>query len=375
RFDGNLQASNGAIVDVNRSSMQAGLGAGAVGAGQSPSPGLVAQFHFADAVYQPQIATSRASARGHAATAALHDQLLAAGLAHQRLLASQQRLAVNEDNAARLRSLAKLTADFADAGEGLQSDADRLATETQLARAVIREGEELVAAASARLAEAISAAPGSQFECAEPVLTPVDLVNGDSAAGPLVGVGLRNRPELKEARCLVAEACARLERERSAPLVPSVLLGMTYGGFGGGLGDTVDQFHDRAEFNAMAVWQVRNLGFGEKAARRQGRAVIQQARFERVRVMDRVAREVLETQAQVIARAARVEATEAAIQTAVDSYDRNLARIRQGQGLPIEALQSATALDTARRAYVNAVLAYNESQLELYRALGWPVRL
>jgi len=52
-----------------------------------------------------------------------------------------------------------------------------------------------------------------------------------------------------------------------------------------------------------------------------------------------------------------------------------LARIRQKQGLPIEALQSAQALFTARQAYLQAVIDYNEAQLRLYRALGWPVRL
>ncbi len=52
RHDGNLQASDGQIVDANRNSFQYGLGAGAVGAGATPRPGLVAQFHLADAIFQ-----------------------------------------------------------------------------------------------------------------------------------------------------------------------------------------------------------------------------------------------------------------------------------------------------------------------------------
>jgi outer membrane protein TolC len=42
--------------------------------------------------------------------------------------------------------------------------------------------------------------------------------------------------------------------------------------------------------------------------------------------------------------------------------------------LPIEALQSAQALDTARQTYLAAVLEYNEAQLRLYRGLGWPLQ-
>ena len=60
RHDGNLQASDGNIVDVNRNSFQYGLGAGAVGAGATQRPGLVAQFHMADAIFEPKIAEKRA---------------------------------------------------------------------------------------------------------------------------------------------------------------------------------------------------------------------------------------------------------------------------------------------------------------------------
>ncbi|MEZ6064787.1 MAG: hypothetical protein R3B90_03550 [Planctomycetaceae bacterium] len=64
----------------------------------------------------------------------------------------------------------------------------------------------------------------------------------------------------------------------------------------------------------------------------------------------------------------------AAIAAAEASYSRNVERIRQGQGLPIEVLQSIQALATARREYLTAVMDFNESQFRLQRALGWPVQ-
>src|SRR5205814_4306395 len=94
-----------------------------------------------------------------------------------------------------------------------------------------------------------------------------------------VATALANRPELKESRDLVDAACERLRSEKYAPRVPSVLLGASYTGFGGGMGDTVADFNDRADFDAVAVWQIRNLGFGEEAARDAACARIQQARF------------------------------------------------------------------------------------------------
>ena len=64
-----------------------------------------------------------------------------------------------------------------------------------------------------------------------------------------------------------------------------------------------------------------------------------------------------------------------AVKRAVDSFDRNLLRVRDLQGLPIETLQSIQALDQARREYLRALVDYNAAQFRLQRALGWPVQL
>ena len=66
--EGALQDSGGAILDVSRSSLQAGLGAGAVGAGTTPMPGIVAQFQLVDAIFQPAIAQRNAWRKNTLAT-------------------------------------------------------------------------------------------------------------------------------------------------------------------------------------------------------------------------------------------------------------------------------------------------------------------
>jgi outer membrane protein TolC len=86
-----------------------------------------------------------------------------------------------------------------------------------------------------------------------------------------------------------------------------------------------------------------------------------------------VAREVVEAHAQVSARRRQIATAETAIQAAGNSYRRNVERIRNAQGLPIEVLQSIQALDQSRREYLRAVVDYNTAQFRLHRALGWPV--
>jgi outer membrane protein TolC len=99
-----------------------------------------------------------------------------------------------------------------------------------------------------------------------------------------------------------------------------------------------------------------------------------QAQALQVRLMDRVAREVVEAGTQVRMRKSRIAVAETGIRAATESYERNWRRIREGQGLPIEVLQSLRALDETRREYLRTVVDYNEAQFRLQRALGWPIQ-
>jgi outer membrane protein TolC len=190
----------------------------------------------------------------------------------------------------------------------------------------------------------------------------------------LVATGLSTRPELAESRFLVGAAVERLRREQNAPLVPSVLLGLSYGGNGGGLGSEIDNFGDRMDFDAVAYWELRNLGFGEQAARNEARSRVNQARWRQVQVMDNVASDIAEAYAQVVSRREQITLAQAGITAARESYRRNNERIQDALGLPIEALQAISALDNAQRQYVRSVADYNRAQFRLQRALGWPVQ-
>ncbi len=134
RHEGNLQDSAGAILDVSRSSLQAGLGAGAVGAGTTMQPGIVAQFHLVDALFQPKIAERNVWAQQHANIAVLNDQLLEAAVAYQELLRAYQLQAIANETAAGSEKLVSLTTDFAKAGQGTEADADRLTSGTRAAK-------------------------------------------------------------------------------------------------------------------------------------------------------------------------------------------------------------------------------------------------
>lgn len=373
RRDGNYQDVQGSIVDVNLNSFNYGLGAGAVGAGSPSQPGIVARFHLADALFLPKAAEKTAWARQHAASATLNQQLLNGGIAYIDLLEAYQDLEIISETVERTNDLAKITRDYADAGQGQKSDADRTATELALLQTRQLAARERQLVASTRLARALSIPMSSALLPQDATVVPLEMLQESSNESSLISTGLSVRPELKESQALVAAACEAYKREKYAPFVPSVLLGFSTTSFGGGLGNNADNFGGRYDIDAMMVWEMRNLGFGEGAARRERTAQVQQATFAKLRIMDQVAQEVAEANVQVGIRRQQLEMAQTAITSARDSYQRNIDRIRDGQGLPIEVLQSIQALETSQRAYLNAVANYNRAQLQLQWALGWPV--
>jgi outer membrane protein TolC len=375
KHEGTIQDVAGNIIETSRGSVYTGFGAQAVGAGSPAVPGLLVNFHTRDAIFQPRIAERTMGARRQAERTVLYDLLTDTALAYTDLLEAAQLDAVQEETLANTQGLAELTASFARTGQGLAADADRARAELSLQQIEAHRAAETVQVASARLAQLLSQDPTQVILPMEPVIAPIELVPLDQRRADLIATGLTNRPELAESRWLVAAAVERLQRERYAPLVPSVLLGLSYGGNGGGLGSDIENFGDRMDFDAVAFWEVRNLGFGEQAAREQARSQIAQARWQQVQLMDQVASEVAQAHAQVTGRRQQIDLAQQGIAAASDSYRRNTERIRNAQGLPIETLQSIQALNSARRQYVRAVADYNRAQFSLQRALGWPISM
>jgi outer membrane protein TolC len=371
--DGPLQNNDGTVPVASRSALEAGLGMNAVGGGAPAIPGVSAKFAVADAVFQPRIASQQAAARQNAATGTTHDYLLYAAVAYLDLLRAFQQHAIARETLDHAAQLAQLTADFARTGQGNQADADRAQTELTVRRNALGQAVAQTQVTSARLVELLSMPPDRTLTPAEPTIVPIELISHEANSAQLVTDGLSRRPELAQSRHLVAAAEEQLSRERYAPLLPNVLVDVSQSSFGGGPESTVADFRGRFDFDATAYWQLRNFGMGELSARDAARARLEQAQYLQQNVANRVSREVVEAHAQTVSLRGQISVAEAGIRAAEESYRRNLQRIRGGQGLPLEALQSIQALDQSRREYLRAVGDYDEWQFRLYRALGCPI--
>ena len=85
----------------------------------------------------------------------------------------------------------------------------------------------------------------------------------------------------------------------------------------------------------MLVWEVRNLGFGERAARGETSSRYRQAVLRSHQVQDQIAEEVRNAWHRVRAGRQRMDIARDNVSEAVRLVDMNFARIRGLEGLPL----------------------------------------
>src|SRR5207248_6321658 len=68
----------------------------------------------------------------------------------------------------------------------------------------------------------------------------------------------------------------------------------------------------------------------------------------------------------------QIAAGEEAVRAGDKAYQEDLLRVRNVQGLPLALLDSLRLLARGREEYLNAIIDYNQAQVDLYVALGQP---
>jgi outer membrane protein TolC len=248
--------------------------------------------------------------------------------------------------------------------------------------------------ASADLVRILRLDPLLLVEPLEPPHLRVTLVSPDHPIDELIPVGLTNRPELASQQALVRATLERLRQERIRPLVPSVLLRgastgifgtLGWGYFGGGKNDHLGDFGSRSDFDIQLLWQLDNLGFGNRARVNERRAENQQAVLELFRIQDQVAAEVAQALAQAQSAANRLRDAASELKFAVASVKQNLEGVKEFKRLqgniyllvirPQEVVAAIQALTQAYRDYFGAVTDYDRAQFRLFHALGHPAQM
>jgi outer membrane protein TolC len=379
--DGVVQQSTGLMLKVNRDSLYLGAGASAVGAGTLQIPGVVWNGNLSAVIYGNLSSKQIVRQREFASQAVRNDTLLRVAAGYLELLRGEGRRAIALKNRSEALEVARITANYARTGQGRQADADRAATELEQRNNDVLDAENDLATASARLSELLSLNPVDGLVPVESAVVPSPIVPDPIPLPELVAIALVQRPELKERQAAIAAALLELRGAKALPFAPNYILGYSAGGFGGGsdiaASSTPPQSRfgplmDRQDLDVVLYWSLKNLGVGNLALVRLARSNLRQDELRSVEVFDRIRAEVAIAYARTHLRLAKVEASEKAIQTGQRAFDQDLLRIRNGQGLPIEVLDSMRLLARARSAYLDAIVDYDRAHVELYVALGNP---
>ena len=378
---GNLQQSSGNILSVNRSSVYVGSGAFAVAAGTVSIPGVVLTGNVAEGLYRYLATRQVIVQREFANAAATNNTLLRVATDYCELIRAEGRRAVAEQLRDQADEVARITAAYARTGEGRLADADRARTEFARRKADVRQAEGEILIASARLCRTLNLDPSIRLHPTDAYAAPMSIIPDPIPLCELITMAVLKRPELGERRAALRESLLFLDGAKVLPFSPTILIGLSGAGFGGGsnlVRPNFGNFGDRADFDAVAYWTLRNFGVGNIALVKIARAQASANKFREVAVLDMVRDEVAEAYARTHARFAQIGDEEQAVLSASEGFRLDLERIKQGvpgQGnnpRPIEVLDSLNLLRQSKFEYLDAIIDYNQAHFQLYVALGQP---
>ena len=376
--NGPLQQSNGNVLSLNRSAVFVGAGSNAVAAGTVNVPGVLLTGNVAEGVYGYLASRQVVRRREFSALAIRNREFLAVARAYSELTRAEGLRAVTEQARSEAREVARLTADYFATGEGRKADADRAATEVGRRESELKEAEGQILVASAALCRVINLDPSIRLHPTDAFIVPLPIVPDPAPLAELVAIGMLRRPELGERRAAIRESLLVLEGSKVLPFSPTVLVGFSAGGFGGGsnlVRPVFGGFGGRSDLDVYAYWTIRNLGVGNIALIRLADANLKATRYQEIAVLNMVRADVAEAYARTHARYAQIGTYEGAVRSGLDGFREDFALIRERgvrNVLPIELLNNFRLLVDARRAYLDAIVDYNVAQFELYVAMGQP---
>jgi outer membrane protein TolC len=239
------------------------------------------------------------------------------------LLRARAETRIALEAAQRAAELATLTADYAEAGDGLRADAEMAAVQPILWEQRRLAVSERTESAAAQLARLLHLDLDVALEPLEDDVPLVEIYGDAETTADLVARALDGRPETEQLDALLAAAESDLDAQRYGWFIPNVTLAYSSGTFGGGPGETIANDDHRDDLTLQLYWQL--------------------------------------------------ELSTSTVDRAREAYNLQRDRIYDQQGLPLEALAAMQTLATAELAGVELRAAYSLAQIQLHTALGNPV--
>ena len=375
RHDGQIQDVVGNVFSTDKSTLLLGVGPQAV-------------VSLSDAVYVPLVARQVLNSSDAGAQTVRNDTTLSVALAYFNVQQARGEVAGAVESLRRAEDLVARTTKLAP-DLTPEVEINRAKTEAARRRQAVEVGYEKWQVASADLTRLLRLQAGTVVEPAEEPSLIVNLIDMNVPLDEMISLALTYRPELATQQALVQAALVRIRQEKARTYLPVVGLrgvssntpGLAGGYFGGGVNDDMHNFAARFSVDIQAVWELQNLGFGNRALVREREADQRRALLELQRTQELIMAEVTQAHSQLSRATKRLKIAEEGAENALATAEKNLQGLGQTKRLgeqlvlvfrPQEAVASVSALDQSYRDYYQAVADHNRAQFRLYRALGHP---
>ena len=376
---GNLQQSNGNILSVQRSAVYVGAGSNAVAAGTVNIPGVFLGGNTAIGIFGFLESRQLVRQREFENIAVRNQVFLQVTLAYSELLRAEARHAVALQAREEARVIARLTADYAQVGQGRLADANRAATELQRREAFIKFVESEMIGASARLCQVLNLDPSIRLHPTDAFVVPHPLVPDPIPVVELIALGLLQRPELAAQRAAIARAlldargsqgvAVHRHRSSSASARADSAAAAT-SSVRSSADSAAVPTSTRSASGPSRTWASATSRSSGRPTPTSGSGGSNSSRSS----TGSGPRSPRPTPGPT-PDTPRSRPTSRPSRRACNSFTEDLERIRfrgERDVLPIELLDSFRLMNGARLDYVDAIVDYDRAQFELYVALGQP---
>ncbi len=357
RHDNLIQNTEGLIEEVHK---------------QSYAPGgtVAAQTDVGDAIFKSLEAHQLTKAARHGLDAQQQETILAAARGYFDLAAAHEAVGVAREA---LRASTDYTAEIdraVSAGIAFKGDALRVKVQQQRDEITLRQAEENVRLASAKLVQILHLNPTVELRPRDASVVPLSIVSTNEPRGDLVSQALAARPETRQSAAFLGAAQYAKNGAIFGPLIPTVGGQAFFGGLGGGKDSETGHFGESEDYVALLAWRVGPGGlfdFGNIHARQ---ARLRGAALTADKVIDQIANEVITSQTRVQSLADQIATAKRSLSDAEEALRLGEERKEFGVGVVLETILAEQDLARARNDYLNIVTDYNKTQYALLRALG-----
>ena len=321
----------------------------------------------AKVAYDIIAARRRLEASEHQEQAIVLDTVRSASLQYYDLVLAQAQLGVARQSVGEAEELLRITRLKVKAGTGLPTDELRADASLQGLRQDVTLALNRFYQASVALTLTLHLDPTVTLVPSVGPIRQTTLVREDLPVDRLLAIAGTYRPDLAAVRSLLGAFQADTGDALWGGLGPQVQAGYTYGGIQADAPGQQTGLHEQQKAGVGASFALGVSTFGQvKTARANERA----AAVDLQRQADRIRAAVVSAQQASLTHAALVPVAQRQLEAAEQALKLAQANLRAGTLLTVDVLQTQNEADRARLRYVEAVVRYNQSQIDLLAAMG-----